>query len=108
MQPVITLFRQLPHPGVTQTDLSRHMTKEEYKAALERFKKLMPAWQGALPTLFAATSGEVKGGDYFGPDGERELHVYPAPAQLSNAARDESAARRLWEYAEATTGQDWP
>jgi NAD(P)-dependent dehydrogenase (short-subunit alcohol dehydrogenase family) len=92
------------HPGVTETSLARHMPEDVYKAAMERFKELMPAWQGALPTLFAATSPLVKGGDYFGPDGEHELIGYPGPAELNNSARDEAAAIQLWEYAEKATG----
>ncbi len=96
------------HPGVTQTDLSRHMSEDTLKAALAHFKHLMPAWQGALPTLFAATSPTVKGGDYYGPDGENELVGYPAPAQLSAAARNEAAAKTLWAYAQRVTGLSYP
>jgi NAD(P)-dependent dehydrogenase (short-subunit alcohol dehydrogenase family) len=96
------------HPGVTETQLSRHMPEADYKAALEQFKELMPAWQGALPSLFAATSPTVNGGDYYGPDGENELHGYPALAQISEAANDIAFGRRLWEYAEAVTGLKYP
>jgi len=96
-EPVIS---SAAHPGVTETDLSRHMPKEAYQAALAQFKELMPAWQGALPTLFAATSPKAKGGDYYGPDGENELYGYPAPAKLSDAAQDAEQAQKLWNYAE--------
>lgn len=89
------------HPGVTATNLSRHMPEEVYKAAMEEFKELMPAWQGALPALYAATSAEVKGGDYYGPDGKNELHGYPGLAILSNAAKDEASALKLWQFAKA-------
>lgn len=88
------------HPGVTQTDLSRHMSEQDYNAALAQFKELMPAWQGALPTLFAATSPTVTGGSYYGPDGENELYGYPALAQISNAARNVADATKLWNFAE--------
>jgi len=68
----------------------------------------MPAWQGALPALYAATSSEVKGNDYYGPDGTNELRGYPAAAVMSDAARDQAAAGKLWDYAEQTTGIFFP
>jgi len=96
------------HPGVTETELSRHMPEADYQAALERFKTLMPAWQGALPTLFAATATEIKGGGYYGPDGEHELHGYPTPANISEAANDEKQGTQLWDLAEKATGLKYP
>ena len=96
------------HPGVTKTTLSRHMPDDVYQAALARFSELMPAWQGALPTLFAATSPTVKGSEYYGPDGERELQGYPALAKLSDAAKNVATAQQLWDFAETTTGIQFP
>jgi len=96
------------HPGVTESNLSRFMDEEVYKAAVEKFGALMPAWQGALPVLYAATSMEVRGNDYYGPDGEHELKGYPAPAILSEAAKDEQASKKLWEYAERITRVIFP
>lgn len=92
------------HPGVTVTGLARFMPEEDYKAAMERFGELMPAWQGALPGLYAATSAEATAGGYYGPDGENELKGYPAPAVISSAAQDENAAGKLWAYAENAIG----
>ena len=92
------------HPGVTETSLSRHMPEEEYRAAMEQFKELMPAWQGALPSLFAATSPLVKAGGYYGPDGANELHGFPGPALINDAANDKEGATTLWEFAETVTG----
>lgn len=88
------------HPGVTETGLSRYMPEQDYKAALAHFKKLMPAWQGALPALYAATSPDIIGGGYYGPDGENELHGYPAPAEISEAAKNKEAGEKLWNFAE--------
>lgn len=96
------------HPGVTETGLSRHMPKAAYDAAIEQFGALMPAWQGALPALFAATSSEVKGGDYYGPDGDMELKGYPAPALMSDVATHKQETHRLWEYAQKATGVYFP
>jgi len=96
------------HPGVTKTSLSRHMPEADYNAAVEQFGELMPAWQGALSALFAATSASVEGGDYFGPDGENELQGFPAPAKLSIAATDIGQGEKLWQYAEKATQFRFP
>lgn len=92
------------HPGVSETGLARFMDKAEYHAAIEKFGQLMPAWQGALPALYAATHPAVKGLEYYGPDGEYELKGYPGPAQLSPAAQDTAAAVKLWDFAAGVTG----
>lgn len=49
------------HPGVTYTDLQRHMDKDVKGKALKQFKEVMEPWQGALPALYTATASEVKG-----------------------------------------------
>ncbi|MBW0450950.1 hypothetical protein [Paraburkholderia phenoliruptrix] len=38
--------------------------------------------QGALPTLFAATSPQAQGGAYYGPDRFGETRGYPAVARI--------------------------
>lgn len=96
------------HPGVTATALSRHMDAETYNAALQQFGELMPASQGALPSLYAATAPGVKGGDYFGPDGDMELKGYPAPAEITDAVKNEAAGQQLWEFARQATGIIYP
>lgn len=96
------------HPGVTETDLSRHMPAEVFQAAVEKFGPLMPAAQGALPTLYAATAPGVKGGDYYGPDGEYELKGYPAPALVNDAVKDSESGKKLWEVAQDLTGIFYP
>lgn len=103
-----TIISTAAHPGVTETSLSRHMDTEAYNSALEKFKGLMPASQGALPALFAAFDPGVKGGDYFGPDGEDELKGYPAPAILTETAINIQDGERLWEYAQQATGLVFP
>ncbi len=59
---------------------------------------------GAWPTLYAATAPEAVGGGYYGPQGRGERKGPPGPARMSDEARDEGAARRLWEEAERLTG----
>jgi hypothetical protein len=59
---------------------------------------------GALPQLYAATEPGLAGGTYVGPDGVGEQRGYPKVVKPSRAARDEEAARRLWEVSEELTG----
>ena len=62
------------------------------------------AARGALPMLFAATSGEVVGGEYVGPGGFMRMRGSPE-FQTSNAAsNDEADAERLWAVSEERTG----
>jgi hypothetical protein len=58
---------------------------------------------GALPTLYAATSADVRGGDYIGPDGFTQNWGYPTKVGCSAAARDRAAAGRLWQVSEQLT-----
>ncbi len=88
------------HPGWTGTNLQRH-------AAL--FRALNPIvamkpWQGALPTLYAATADEAEGGAYYGPKGLLEVRGYPGPVDSNPESKDEEKARRLWAVSEDLTG----
>lgn len=93
------------HPGVTKTDLQRNISEAELQTLLAEFKEVMEPWQGALPTLFAATDASVIGGTFYGPDGENEYIGYPAPSKHHTAAMaDRQLAADLWSYAEKMTG----
>ncbi|HET6920158.1 MAG TPA: hypothetical protein VFI46_11925, partial [Jiangellaceae bacterium] len=63
-----------------------------------------PDSAGALPQLYAATMPDVIPGEYFGPDRFFELRGHPTRVGSSTAARDDRAARRLWELSEDLTG----
>lgn len=58
----------------------------------------------ALSPLRAATAANVRGGDYYGPSGFREVRGYPKLARSSNASHDEKLQQRLWEVSEQLTG----
>ena len=67
------------------------------------------AAHGALPGLYAATMPDVKGGQYWGPDGFREIKGDPAPAVISPQALDQAAWQRLWTVSEQLrTGVRYP
>lgn len=67
----------------------------------------MPAWRGALCTVYAATM-DLPGDTYIGPHGRLELHGWPAPARRSRAATDAVLARRLWEVSDKLSGVGFP
>ena len=95
-----TTLTAVAHPGWTATDLQRHSGLFDF---LNPVLAMKPE-QGALPTLYAATAPEVKGGDYFGPGGFQEMRGYPKRVGTSKAAQDIADAGRLWRISEELTG----
>lgn len=86
------------HPGWTLTGLQNGV-------ALWASRLLgQQAPMGALPTLYAATSADMKANDYAGPGGFQEMRGYPKKVDRSAAAKDPSVARRLWQVSEELTG----
>lgn len=92
------------HPGVTKTELQRHLDPVERDERMAIFGEMMLPAQAALPALYAATAPEAVGGGYYGPDGENEYKGYPAPAFINEVAKDKESAIRLWQLAEEVTG----
>jgi hypothetical protein len=66
------------------------------------------AADGALPTLFAATAPEAKGGAYYGPRGFYEMKGPVAEAFVAPQAKDTAVAGRLWDVSEQLTHVRWP
>jgi len=105
------------HPGWASTALQttglRMGTKggptlsEMFMRAFEPFLAQSAA-QGALPTLFAATSPEAVSGAYYGPDGLGELRGAPKRVGTALQARDEAVAARLWDESARLTAVRWP
>lgn len=89
------------HPGVSSTDLGRHIPKIAYYLLMPVFIFMThkPA-KGALPTLMAALDGDVQGGDYFGPIGFKEMKGPPAKVKAKPRAYDAEIASRLWGVSE--------
>ena len=58
---------------------------------------------GALPILYAATSPEIHGGEYIGPDGFLGQRGYPHRASSSRGSRDQDTAQHLWDVSEELT-----
>lgn len=94
------------HPGGSNTNLYR------YGENLRWFRILRPlamgivqsAAMGALPTIRAAVDPNVRGGEYYGPGGFRQLRGYPVPVESNKASHNQADARRLWQVSEQLTG----
>lgn len=63
---------------------------------------------GALPSLYAATSPDARGGRYYGSGGFREMRGYPREVKAETQAYDEREAARLWQISEELTGVQYP
>jgi NAD(P)-dependent dehydrogenase (short-subunit alcohol dehydrogenase family) len=93
------------HPGWAATNLQFHT--ESFQDRIMGLVNRIFAQsdeQGAWPTLYAATTPDLPGGSYVGPDGFLEQRGNPKLVGSSAAARDDDTARRLWEVSEALTG----
>ncbi|MFJ9456265.1 oxidoreductase [Kitasatospora sp. NPDC101447] len=97
------------HPGYAATNLQSGSAGAGQRLVLAIANRLIAQSeeQGALPSLYAATQ-PLPGASYTGPDGRGELRGYPAPAQLSANATDDTKARRLWDASEKLTGVGFP
>ncbi len=94
------------HPGVAMTNLARHMEgKFLFKILTPLFKRMAqdPA-MGALPQIRASVDPEVKGSEYYGPDGKREFSGYPVVVPSNEASHHLGDAAKLWEESEKLTG----
>ena len=92
------------HPGWTETNLQEHAKGVKF---LNRFFAQGPL-MGALPTLYAATEDDVKGGDYYGPSGFLEMNGPPKRVKSNKRSHDQSVAERLWTVSEQLTGVRFP
>lgn len=96
------------HPGGSDSGLFDEMSKITYYT----FKILSPFIlhsnaSAAKPSLFAALSPGVKGGEYFGPQGFREFRGRVGIAKRSDYSKREDIATRLWQLSEKMTDQSF-
>jgi NAD(P)-dependent dehydrogenase (short-subunit alcohol dehydrogenase family) len=102
----ITLLSNAAHPGYARTNLQTSGPGRPQN----RLEKVMASFMsqdaahGALPTLRAATALDVAPGSYVAPRRLFQLKGEPVLVQVPKPARDEAAARRLWEISKRLTG----
>lgn len=98
------LTSTLAHPGWARTNIG--------DGRFNRFGAVMPllteASAAALPTVVAATSPDVRGGECVGPSGRFQLVGAPGIVRLPKQALDAATAARLWQTAVELTGAQWP
>lgn len=95
------------HPGIARTELLPNGAGAWSAAGMARrflWFLFQPAAQGALPTLFAATSAQARGGAYYGPDKLGETRGYPVAARVPPQATEADSAARLWAESERLAG----
>lgn len=94
------------HPGGSVTNLGNHLEENMlFKAFNTLFKKMaQSAAMGTLPTIRAAVDPNMRGGEYFGPEGFMELGGYPVVVQSNQASHNAADACKLWQISEELTG----
>jgi NAD(P)-dependent dehydrogenase (short-subunit alcohol dehydrogenase family) len=98
------------HPGYAATELQFAGARMERSAFMERIFALgnrllaQDAASGALPMVYAATAPDVRGGEYFGPEGVGEMWGSPRRRTSNRRSRDTAVAARLWAASEELTG----
>ncbi|MBJ7356043.1 oxidoreductase [Nocardioides sp.] len=97
------------HPGTTSTAITSGSGSRAKQLVGKYGHRLigMPSWQGALPTLYAATM-DVPGNTYLGPHRLREMVGWPTPVGRSDRALDPDLARALWDESERLSGVTFP
>jgi len=110
------LMSNAAHPGYARTGLqSKGPSLGKTGPSLFDYvsKVLEPiasqsAADGALPTLFAATSPDARPGGYYGPQKFGELKGPVGSAVVGKEAQDAAVGARLWTVSEELTGAGWP
>ena len=102
----VDLVSAAAHPGYSRTHLTDRDGARVWGMAVAIGNRLFSQSDahGAWPQLYAATMPEVKGGEYYGPDGFQEMKGSPHIAPTTARARDEAAAAGLWQLSESLTG----
>jgi NAD(P)-dependent dehydrogenase (short-subunit alcohol dehydrogenase family) len=92
------------HPGYVPTNL------QNSSALLSYLKPILGQNQamGALPSLYAATNPDLRGGEYIGPDGFLAQTGYPHLARSSKGSHDEAVAKKLWQVSVDMSRVAWP
>jgi NAD(P)-dependent dehydrogenase (short-subunit alcohol dehydrogenase family) len=109
--PITGVMSVAAHPGVANTNLFQvgefsaveRVVRRGFGVAIGAL--LNSEAEGAVPTLFAATSSDVVDGGYYGPQGFQEMRGGDVgPAKVAAQALDQAGAARLWSECERLTG----
>ncbi len=110
----LSLISVAAHPGISRTGIGdgrRNETRRSitdwaegvaFQIAMQGFGQT--AEQGTLPIAYAASAADVRGGEFYGPDGFMQFRGKPTRVRPGKAALDAGIAARLWEISERLTG----
>jgi len=99
------------HPGVSRTNLLiTGAGRWSFAGIMRTFFPFLfqPTAQGALPTLYAATSPNAKGGFYYGPGKMGETRGFPSIAKIPAQAMDLTVSSKLWEVSQQLAKVEFP
>ena len=105
-----SLLSAAAHPGYAATHLQSVGSEISGKKLAGRVMALgnrvfaQTDAMGALPQLYVATMPDVKGGDYWGPDGLFENRGHPERVKSTKRSQSAEDAARLWAKSEELTG----
>ena len=94
------------HPGGSDSGLFQDLddaSREAMKAQVEQF--LHSNEDAAKPSLYAALTEDVEGGDFYGPIGPQEMSGEVGVAIRNPISQDHQVSERLWRLSEEMTGQ---
>jgi NAD(P)-dependent dehydrogenase (short-subunit alcohol dehydrogenase family) len=97
------------HPGVSDTNLFKIGPKMEHSKLKLYFGKIFSKVlgqspdKGCLPMVYAATSKDIEGGEYIGPNGFKKIRGYPEKQESSKTSHNREDAKELWERSEELT-----
>ncbi|MFX0090591.1 MAG: oxidoreductase [Candidatus Hodarchaeota archaeon] len=101
------------HPGYSATNLQssglklgRSMSARLMRLIYSILNKVVAqsVEMGALPMLMAATSAEINGGDYIGPERVFSFRGYPKKVNSNGRSHNLETAEKLWRVSESLTG----
>ncbi len=94
------------HPGISATNLLSRGSGRETGKLMKMLMRIVAqtAENGALPTLYAATHPDLRGGEFIGPDGPGNTKGYPVLTNDSARLYNPDLAAKLWEVSETLTG----
>lgn len=97
------------HPGGSDSGLFGDMGDEQRAAMKKQVEQLLHSnASAAKPSLHAALSADVAGGDYYGPTGPEEMSGDVGHAMRDPICNNAQVARRLWDLSEDMTGSRFP
>jgi len=94
------------HPGVSITSIGRELPNFILKLQ-DYFGSFFfsDSKTGAEASIYAAINKDVKGGDYFGPNGFREIKGKVVKVGSSKLSKNQEKAKELWLLSEKITGE---